>query len=539
MIGNKMKPYNDMSDIDMQTPEELDQGMVQPMLEEPVVEQTPGIFASMMKKLKDSRAASEAARIQKIEEAKDNNFDPKVEELAKRNDPLYSQDSNENLQDIDTRIALQQAIKDQNRKPSVAAIPEEIKNYVTKKTLPVAPKVDPKQSLPEVPTEESQPLVTSASIEQPDMSIEELRKAQDLAKTGQLMGLFSNISSNVAESNAPGFKSNRQFATDIQNVMGQEAKDVVGRQTFDKGNVDLQSGKIDLSSEKDLNDPNSAVSIQARELAKELIGSDVPVGLTAAQLNKLLPGIQQKASLDFKREESTQRAEDRKLQREELAAKRGEYKEMRGTEEARRVNENYNKFLDKRTADNPMFKKFVEKQDTFNRIDDLIDSAQKGNQASVAALGTQMARAMGEVGVLTDADVTRYLGNSSYGRKLQSWFTKGMQGKIPPAQANELKEVGETFRNLNEIGVNKIYDDAAVRFSQSYPDSADSEEERLQMAYKRLGHPMFTKETRKKAAELKGEPTKVASAPSEVKRKTKDGKTAIFDAQTKKFLRYE
>jgi hypothetical protein len=310
-----MKPYDDLTNLDMQNPEELDQGMVQPMIEE-VPEKTPGIFASMMKKLRDSRNAAEAARLQKMEESKDgtDNFDPKVEELAKRNDPLYSQNSNDKLQDIDTRIALQQAIKDQTRKQPQqisSQIPEEIKTYLTKKSLPVAPKVDPTQSLPREPASVN---ITDevVSVEaQPDMSLDELRKAQELAKTGQIMGMFSNISSNVAESNAPGFKSNRQFATDIQNVLGQEAKDIAGRQTFDKGQVGLESSKLDLSTEKELNDPNSSVSIQARSLAKEFLGSEVPANMTATQLNKLMGPIQQKAALEAKKEEAKQRSMDR------------------------------------------------------------------------------------------------------------------------------------------------------------------------------------------------------------------------------------
>jgi hypothetical protein len=305
-----MKKYEDILDSEIQ-----DSAMVSPMVEETPVEE-PGLFSTMMQKLKKSRDDAEAARLQKMTDAQaENAIDPVAEELAKRNDPLYAQEG------LDEKFALQKAIKDQTRSPIepsapaiVETIPEEIKNYVKKKSLPVAPKTDPSQSLPEPQLDNAEPVQLAAAS--PDMDMEELRKAQDRAKQGQIMGMFSNISGNVAEATAPGFKANRQFASDIEKVMGQNLADLSGKQAFEKGKIGLEKEKIGLSNEQELNDANSAVSTQARVIAKELMGSEIPPNMTAAQLNKLMPGIQQKASIEARKEESQQRSLDRAAVRE-------------------------------------------------------------------------------------------------------------------------------------------------------------------------------------------------------------------------------
>lgn len=140
-------------------------------------------------------------------------------------------------------------------------------------------------------------------------------------------------------------------------------------------------------------------------------------------------------------------------------------------QESRRVNQSQINaalsFLDR----SPLLKDTLKQGVSFDTADRMIQQIESGKyEASISALGTQLARAMGEVGVLTDADVTRYLGNVSWGRKLVDWWKRGAEGGLPPESIKEIKS------NMNIIrqGLNKrmddIYGQAEGRMKTAFPD---------------------------------------------------------------------
>jgi hypothetical protein len=120
--------------------------------------------------------------------------------------------------------------------------------------------------------------------------------------------------------------------------------------------------------------------------------------------------------------------------------------------------------------DDPRFKPAMTQLMEFENVNTLLDQSASGNQAAVAALGTKLARAMGEVGVLTDTDVVRYVQGRSWGRKLKTWFEGGMEGEIPKEALKDMtKEVSAIKKNL-DTNVNRIYKNSFNRMKTAYPD---------------------------------------------------------------------
>lgn len=147
------------------------------------------------------------------------------------------------------------------------------------------------------------------------------------------------------------------------------------------------------------------------------------------------------------------------------------YLDQKRAQEDRLLNNQYVNtalnFLDR----NSVYKKVREQEAAFDNVDRLLDQVKTGNSSALPALGTQMARAMGEVGVLTDADVTRYLQRSDWGGKVIDWMKKGMEGTLDPSTAKQLAANINAIRSSVKNKQDKIKKEAYDRFMSIYPDS--------------------------------------------------------------------
>lgn len=120
--------------------------------------------------------------------------------------------------------------------------------------------------------------------------------------------------------------------------------------------------------------------------------------------------------------------------------------------------------------DDPTYKKVAEQSREFSEIGSMVESAKTGNQAALAALGTKLARAMGEVGVLTDTDVVRYLGSASWARKLQDWYNRGAKGELSPQSIKDIQNNIGNIQKALEKSEKEVYGRAASRIQTIYPD---------------------------------------------------------------------
>jgi hypothetical protein len=82
---------------------------------------------------------------------------------------------------------------------------------------------------------------------------------------------------------------------------------------------------------------------------------------------------------------------------------------------------------------------------------------------------------MGEVGVLTDTDVVRYLGQKSWGRKLKSWYEGGAKGKLPEESLQELQNNLGEFSKILDRNVSSVYSNAGSRLKTAFPKLGNKE----------------------------------------------------------------
>lgn len=162
---------------------------------------------------------------------------------------------------------------------------------------------------------------------------------------------------------------------------------------------------------------------------------------------------------------------------------------------------------------------------SFDQAESLLDAIEADNKVAFGALGTKMARAMGEVGVLTDADVVRYISRYDVAGKVKDWFSGRFKGKPSDLTQKDLRDIA----NIMKIGAKKRLVDVRDKYityaHENFGKSADMSMEDMRIRFG-LKDGKLPKEAMPKES-------------NEVRRRTRDGKVAIFDADTKKFLRYE
>lgn len=120
--------------------------------------------------------------------------------------------------------------------------------------------------------------------------------------------------------------------------------------------------------------------------------------------------------------------------------------------------------------DDPRTKKAFEQAMAMEDIQPLIEQVKAGNQNAAASLGARLARAMGEVGVLTDTDVTRYARGTSWGRKLLDWYKAGAEGTISEDTLEDMMKNTSTLSQKLNKNLDNVYKNAESRMKTAYPD---------------------------------------------------------------------
>lgn len=141
--------------------------------------------------------------------------------------------------------------------------------------------------------------------------------------------------------------------------------------------------------------------------------------------------------------------------------------------------------------DDPRAKKAVEQGMALESIEPLLKEIESGNEMAIQSLGTQLARAMGEVGVLTDTDVIRYVQGTSWGRKLKDWWARGAEGELPKDAIDGIRKNIKAINTNLKTNLNSVYNNAAGRMKTAYPDLDDATIRGM------LGTPAFRTETPK------------------------------------------
>ena len=95
----------------------------------------------------------------------------------------------------------------------------------------------------------------------------------------------------------------------------------------------------------------------------------------------------------------------------------------------------------------PILKKFEEQSINLAAVSELADIVKTGNTVAFSALGVKMARGMGEVGVLTEQDIRRYVLSGRLDRKAADTLSFWIKGKVTDATLDEIQQITDVIRD--------------------------------------------------------------------------------------------
>lgn len=138
--------------------------------------------------------------------------------------------------------------------------------------------------------------------------------------------------------------------------------------------------------------------------------------------------------------------------------------------------------LDIRQRD-PVVKKLLEQDIAFDQADQMLSEARRGNTVSASALGIKMAKAMGEVGVMTDLDVVRYIQSKKLSQATLDKLNLMIAGKPTEATLAEIEQISDVLRFAYEKKIQSRYDDLIRTFAGTERISPESFADRVQLRY--------------------------------------------------------
>lgn len=109
----------------------------------------------------------------------------------------------------------------------------------------------------------------------------------------------------------------------------------------------------------------------------------------------------------------------------------------------------------------------------YNVLTGLISEARAGNELSFTSAKTKMAKLMGEVGMLSEADVTRYATPGSLARKAIDKLKVWKEGTPLPLTLKELEDIANTLRSRQLDKLNQFKNEYTKSMSANLGISED------------------------------------------------------------------
>lgn len=135
----------------------------------------------------------------------------------------------------------------------------------------------------------------------------------------------------------------------------------------------------------------------------------------------------------------------------------------------------------------PIIKKLQDQALGLHSVEDMLDLVGKGNTVASSAMGMKMARAMGEVGVITEQDVHRYVESKKLTQKAADKVLGWSRGTPSNATQAEIKEIANYLNDRYQSDAQPIYNRYIERFARAYKMSPDDAAYQLNFPYK--AHP--------------------------------------------------
>lgn len=313
------------------------------------------------------------------------------------------------------------------------------------------------QSMQPGPTQQTSPMSMIPDGYGADLNDKAIIAAQEQSRQNRLLAGLSKAGSMAGAAIASRNTINPITAdTSISDQLFKDAnipvENLLQRRKAKDDELSRQAKVMDINNDREMQDPNSAVSVALRDAAK-LVGLAVPQNVSGAQLKN--SGINLGNLLS-----AHQAAEARKAQtaqyKEERALSREEGKRRFAQNEVR----NYQKDAEKEVK---------ELRDQANASRDLMKMTEeaKTNPIAASSIGVMAAKARGERGALSATDVTRYIENKAAAPKIAQWINSAAQGTVTPQNAEFIKDVEKTLQGLYDQRIGESYNRYAERFSQN------------------------------------------------------------------------
>lgn len=298
---------------------------------------------------------------------------------------------------------------------------------------------------------------------------------------------------------------------------------------------DYKIGQLNLNSAESMMTPGSDESKFVAGVAHSnnpKLDKEMLEKLPGATILKMLPHIKEKATSELGLMRLQVQKDRMDLYKQNMERRYAE----RDEDQKRAITQQVKSYQDGLQRD-PLYKAFKKQGAEFNDIQKILDLSREGNQNAFSALGIKVAKALGEAGAMSEKDVTRYVQGTSAPRKFADMMMKMKEGRPSGASLDDIQELGMAFQVAAQEKLKPIYDNHAALLSRNLDVP-------LGEAYYKLNAPdSFYENLSEQEPKAQAQPiapaAPIATKPGEVRRATDDGKIAIFDSATKKFIRFE
>jgi hypothetical protein len=136
---------------------------------------------------------------------------------------------------------------------------------------------------------------------------------------------------------------------------------------------------------------------------------------------------------------------------------------------------------------NPVVAELKKQGVALGQVDQMIALTRAGNTVSASAMGTKMARAMGEVGVLTESDIKRYVQSGKLTQGAADKLSKWLTGAPSEATLEEISQISEALRDSYAGKVQPIANTYIERLARNYKLDPEEAAFRMDLEYKPKG----------------------------------------------------
>lgn len=353
--------------------------------------------------------------------------------------------------------------------------------------------------------------VRNAMPEVEDTGDTDLEKA--IANRDRLLGLMMiGKGAERVGTAISGTESDKAYLEGLKPIAESKVSDVLTKRRAASDKVDLETKKFNYAFAKDKDDPSSPSSKFYRETLKELarganIGLKIPDNLSAAEMEKVYPNI---INIVNAKEARAARMQQAELAAQEKRSKAGEKTE----DEKKKFTRDLRKELT-----SGQYGKLYGNVNNSQKAAGAINEFMKNptGYSDYATLMSGLKSLQGDESVVREAEIRLGMDAGSFKEKVTNQIDRLRSGKS--LQPKQRQAILDSVKVLHDVTLSQYNDAIKPVLDQATDEGID---------VSRLIPGNIQKDHKMKDG-----------GSGEVERQTKDGKIAIFDAKTKKFLRYK